>query len=110
MSVQHDYLLAFASADELFARGCEGIFHGQMAAYYKALVNVKPEKVKAILPGKSAAWYRQQWQDCKPAEVSSGLLLLVSCVRRFGLWMANGASLTKLQTLSLKHALNLTSN
>ena len=73
VSLQRDYLLAFASSSTLFGKGCQEIYHGQIAAYYRALVKVSADKIGNIVPGKSAAWYRQQWDT---ASVQNPLLRL----------------------------------
>ena len=62
-------------ADRLFAKGCKEIFHGQIAAYYVALVKVDASKLPQILPGKTAQWYKLQWKSVEEHDASTKKLL-----------------------------------
>ena len=46
---QHYYFLALASHSDLFRRGCEEIFHHQLEAYYRALIQVPDEKLLGLI-------------------------------------------------------------
>ena len=63
--------------DELRADHVESIFHGQISAYYQALLQCSPDKRPSVVPWKPATFYRDLMTgNCEGAEPSRAVELI----------------------------------
>ena len=56
-----EYLLALADSERHFERGLPDVYHGQLKAYYDAIVRAPDNRVHDIEPYKKAVFYKAIW-------------------------------------------------